>query len=152
LVNRRSVYSCGSFDVARYVREQMAAQRAMGFDEDGLKIATGATKAQEVEIQMLDDEDEDEKKKERLKTAEEKRRQNIMPSWHTNSTISGEKTALGIQEEERSNNNALLAALDAQNRAAEAQRRGNDTVGKWHIKYLYLRLITLQILRSITIN
>jgi hypothetical protein len=130
----------------------MAAQRAMGFDEDGLKIATGATKAQEVEIQMLDDEDEDEKKKERLKTAEEKRRQNIMPSWHTNSTISGEKTALGIQEEERSNNNALLAALDAQNRAAEAQRRGNDTVGKWYIKYLYLRLITLQTLRSITIN
>ncbi|KAG8821601.1 hypothetical protein FRC17_009782, partial [Serendipita sp. 399] len=117
-----------AFDVVRYVREQMAAQKAMGMlDEDGLKIATGSARVAEVEIQMVEDEDEDEKKRERQKNAEEKRKQNAMPTWHTNSTISGEKTALGIQAEERSNNDALLAALDAQAKAAQEKAAGFDT-------------------------
>jgi transcription initiation factor TFIIE subunit alpha len=116
--------------VARYVREKMAAQRAMGLmDEDGLKIAQGGGRAQEVEIQLVDDEDDEEKRKERQKAAEEKRRQNALPTWHTTSTISGEKTALGVKADERSSNDAILAALDAQAKAAEAKAQSYDTFG-----------------------
>ena len=108
----------------------MAAEKAMGvMDDDGLKVATGAGKAQQVEIHMVEDEDEDQKKKERQKNAEEKRRQNAMPAWHTNSTISGEKTALGIKADERSSNDALLAAAEAQAKAAEAKAASYDTFG-----------------------
>jgi transcription initiation factor TFIIE subunit alpha len=108
----------------------MAAQRLAGvLDEDGLKVATGAGKAQEVEIQMLDDEDEDERKKLMQKKAEEKRRQNVLPAWHTNSTISGEKTALGVKAAEMSNNNAILDRLDAQSKAEAAKAQSMDTEG-----------------------
>ncbi|KAG8815307.1 hypothetical protein FRC19_001123 [Serendipita sp. 401] len=119
-----------AFDVVRYVREQMAAQKAAGMlDEDGLKIATGSARVQEVEIQMVEDEDEEEKRREKQKSADEKRRQNAMPTWHTNSTISGDKTALGIQADERSNNDALLAVLDAQAKNSQEKSTGVDTFG-----------------------
>jgi len=108
----------------------MAAEKAMGItDEDGLKIATGAGKVQQVEIHMVEDEDEEEKRKERQKNADEKRRQNALPSWHTTSTVSGEKTALGIQAEERSTNEAILAQLEAQAKADEAKAQSYDTFG-----------------------
>lgn len=128
-----------AFDVARYVREQMAAQRAMNnAEDDGLKIATGGAKAAEVEIHIIEDDDEDQKKREKQKTADEKRRQNVMPSWHTTSTISGDKTALGIQAEQRSNNEALLAELDAQAKLAQAKASSFDT---FNTEEYYERLI-----------
>ena len=106
----------------------MAAQRAMNnAEDDGLKIATGGAKAAEVEIHIIEDDDEDQKKREKQKTADEKRRQNVMPSWHTTSTISGDKTALGIQAEQRSNNEALLAELDAQAKLTQAKSSNFDT-------------------------
>lgn len=110
----------------------MAAQRAMGvLDEDGLKVASGAGRAQEVEIQMVDDEDEEQRKKLMQEKAEEKRRQNVLPTWHTNSTISGEKTALGIKAAEVSNNNAILDRLDAQHKAEAAKAQSVDTGGSY---------------------
>ncbi|KAG8757437.1 hypothetical protein FRC14_002080 [Serendipita sp. 396] len=128
-----------AFDVVRYVREQMAAQKAAGMlDEDGLKIATGSARVQEVEIQMVEDEDEEEKRREKQKSADEKRRQNAMPTWHTNSTISGDKTALGIQADERSNNDALLAVLDAQAKNSQEKSTGVDT---FDIQNYYDKLI-----------
>lgn len=118
------------FDVVKYIRDQMAALRAGGgTDDDGLKIASGSGKVQEVEIHMADDEDDEERKRLREKRAEEKRMQNLMPTWHTTSTITGEKTALGIKAAAESSNRAILDSLDAQAKAAEAKKKSFDTEG-----------------------
>jgi len=100
-----------------------AAARALASeDSDGLKIATGAGAVQEVEVQMAEDEDDDARKKAKERQAAAKRVQNALPSWHTQSTISGEKTALGIKEAQMSSNQALLDQLDREEKSRGAKR------------------------------
>ena len=49
-------------------------------------------------IVLTTDKDEETVRNERLKEAEAKKAQNIMPSWHLRSTITNDLTALGIKE------------------------------------------------------
>jgi len=60
-------------------------------------------------IVLTTDKDEETVRNERLKEAETKKAQNIMPLWHLRSTITNDLTALGIKE-------------NAQNAAAAAQQ------------------------------
>jgi len=80
---------------------------------DGLKIA-GSTPGQHkddgIAIEMATDKDEATQRRERQEAAEAKRQQNLLPSWHLKSTISGDLTALGIAESAR---NAEAAAVTA---------------------------------------
>lgn len=48
------------------------------------------------------DKDEATRRQERDAEAAAKRQQNLLPAWHLKSTISGDLTALGIQESARS--------------------------------------------------
>ncbi|KAI6106928.1 TFIIE alpha subunit-domain-containing protein [Pisolithus croceorrhizus] len=71
----------------------------------GLKIAgssSGPMQDEGVGIIMSLDKDEATRQQERDAEAAAKRQQNIMPSWHLKSTITGDLTALGVQETARS--------------------------------------------------
>ncbi|KAI6029560.1 hypothetical protein PISMIDRAFT_28712 [Pisolithus microcarpus 441] len=73
----------------------------------GLKIAgssSGPKQDEGVGIIMSLDKDEATRQQERDAEAAAKRQQNIMPSWHLKSTITGDLTALGVQETARSTN------------------------------------------------
>jgi transcription initiation factor TFIIE subunit alpha len=55
------------------------------------------------------DKDETTRKMERDAEAEAKRQQNVMPSWHLKSTITGDLTALGVKEHARTENNKAVS-------------------------------------------
>lgn len=103
-----------AFDVVTWIKQhiQESAQQRSGetITGDGLKIA-GSTPGQHkddgIYIEMATDKDEATRRRERQEAAEAKRQQNILPSWHLKSTISGDLTALGIAESAR---NAEVAA------------------------------------------
>jgi transcription initiation factor TFIIE subunit alpha len=105
------------FDVEKYVRENFT-EVDKETEDDGLKIAGGRHAIDEgIGIVIRTDKDEATKKEEREREAEAKRfvyslnlgsvliddnrQQNQMPSWHLKSTISGDLTALGIQQQAR---------------------------------------------------
>jgi len=90
-----------AFDVEKYVRENFT-EVDKETEDDGLKIAGGRHAIDEgIGIVIRTDKDEATKKEEREREAEAKRQQNQMPSWHLKSTISGDLTALGIQQQAR---------------------------------------------------
>ena len=103
-----------SFDVVTWVKnnfgdpeKQKAAQQG-----PGLKIAgSDATKKEEdgIGVMITMDKDETTRKMERDAEAEAKRQQNVMPSWHLKSTITGDLTALGVQEHARLENNTIVS-------------------------------------------
>jgi len=104
-----------SFDVVTWIKQHIQETAQQRFGEatagDGLKIA-GSTPGQHkddgIAIEMATDKDEATRRRERQEAAEAKRQQNILPSWHLKSTISGDLTALGIAESAR---NAEAAAV-----------------------------------------
>lgn len=57
---------------------------------------------------MSMDENEATRQMERAAQAEIKRQQNVMPAWHLKSTITGDLTALGVQENARTESNARI--------------------------------------------
>jgi transcription initiation factor TFIIE subunit alpha len=71
----------------------------------GLKVAgsgPGTSKQDEgIGVMISMDKDESTRKLEREAEAAAKRQQNALPTWHLKSTISGDLTALGIQESAR---------------------------------------------------
>ena len=92
----------------------------------GLKIAGAASDAKQADaigVVLSVDKDEATQRAERDKEAAAKRMQNVLPAWHLKSTISGDLTALGIQENARvaeesrepdrlpSSNDAILRGL-----------------------------------------
>lgn len=103
-----------AFDVQDWLRKHPSEEAKRAAERDGLKTAgaNGEKKEDGMEIVMSLDKDEATRRAEREKEAEAKRlvisvtsvclpdmllsQQNIMPSWHTKSTISGDLTALGI--------------------------------------------------------
>ncbi|KAF8498856.1 hypothetical protein JB92DRAFT_2983293 [Gautieria morchelliformis] len=87
-----------AFDVQDWRRKHPSEEAKRAAESDGLKTAgvNGAKKADGMEIAMLIDRDEATRRAEREKAAEAKRQQNIMPSWHTKSTISGDLITLGM--------------------------------------------------------
>lgn len=71
----------------------------------GLKVAGSSGSGRQDEgigIVMSMDKDEATRRQERDAEAAAKRQQNLLPAWHLKSTISGDLTALGIQENARS--------------------------------------------------
>lgn len=62
---------------------------------------------------MAMDKDESTRRQERAAEAELKRQQNALPAWHLKSTITGDLTALGIQEHARAEAAAAAAAAVA---------------------------------------
>lgn len=92
----------------------------------GLKIAGSSGDGKQgdtIGVVLSVDKDEATQRAERDKEAAAKRMQNILPSWHLKSTISGDLTALGIRENARaaedvrepnqlpSSNDAILRGL-----------------------------------------
>lgn len=83
-----------AFDVQEWLRKNPSEEAKRAAEREGAK--GGAEKKEDnMEIIMTADKDEATRREERDREAEAKRQQNIMPSWHTKSTISGELTALG---------------------------------------------------------
>lgn len=101
-----------AFDVQEWLRKNPSEEAKRAAEREGAK--GGVEKREDnMEIIMTVDKDEATRREEREKEAEAKRfvtipvvisrafimgfrrQQNIMPSWHTKSTISGELTALG---------------------------------------------------------
>lgn len=71
---------------------KVAGSGPSGRADDGVGI---------IMVREGDGEDEEKKRREREKEAEQKRTQNALPAWHLKSTITGDLTALGIKESNR---------------------------------------------------
>ncbi|KAH7886931.1 TFIIE alpha subunit-domain-containing protein [Phlebopus sp. FC_14] len=95
-----------ALDVPLWVKNIVIdADRQKSGQPSALKIAgssTGAKLEEGVGIVMSMDKDETTRRQERDAEAAAKRQQNALPAWHLKSTISGDLTALGIQENTRS--------------------------------------------------
>ncbi|KAF8527611.1 TFIIE alpha subunit-domain-containing protein [Hysterangium stoloniferum] len=108
-----------AFDVQEWLRKNPSEEAKRAAERDGLKAAgaNGEKKEDGMEIIMSVDKDEATRRAEREKEAEAKRQQNVMPSWHTKSTITGELTALGhaaashAASTHSSSNAAILSGL-----------------------------------------
>lgn len=87
------------FDVSVWIKSHATdLDKNKQAQNGGLKIAgSGERKEDEgIGVLMSVDKDEATRKKEREAEAEAKRQQNVMPSWHLKSTISGDLTSLGV--------------------------------------------------------
>lgn len=102
-----------SFDVALWVKTHIidAEKAKQAAQNGGLKIAgaSGDAKRDDAfDIMLSVDKDEATRKEERDREAAAKRQQNLMPSWHLKSTITGDLTALGIKENARTEDTSRL--------------------------------------------
>jgi len=77
---------------------------------------------------MVLDKDESTRRQERAAEAELKRQQNALPAWHLKSTITGDLTALGIEETRRAEAAAIAAAAAAAAGGAGTSGGGNDEI------------------------
>lgn len=94
----------------------------------GLKIAgsgPGGRQEDGVGIVMSMDKDEATRRQERDAEAAAKRQQNALPAWHLKSTITGDLTALGIQESART----VGREGDGIVRSSDESLKGLGTVG-----------------------
>ncbi|EJD39595.1 hypothetical protein AURDEDRAFT_116120 [Auricularia subglabra TFB-10046 SS5] len=83
-----------AFDVAVWIRQNLLSDKK----PDGSKAsADGKVKPEGLDIVLDADKDEESIRREREAEAAAKRQQNAMPSWHLKSTVSGDLTALGVQ-------------------------------------------------------
>jgi transcription initiation factor TFIIE subunit alpha len=92
-----------SFDISLYITKHFALDAAAQKAEPGhgLKVAGSTGERQQedgIGIVLTTDKDEETVRNERLREAETKKAQNIMPLWHLRSTITNDLTALGIKE------------------------------------------------------
>ncbi|KAF8627334.1 hypothetical protein AX15_004407 [Amanita polypyramis BW_CC] len=98
-----------AFDVAAWVKNNFGDTERQKAAQPGsdLKIAgSDSNKTEEgISVMITMDKDETTRKMERDAEAEAKRQQNVMPSWHLKSTITGDLTALGVKEHARLENN-----------------------------------------------
>jgi len=106
-----------AFDVVAWVKtHQTAASGDKSEAGAGLKIAGSDPNKKDddgIGVVISTDKDEATRRQERDAEAEMKRQQNALPAWHLKSTISGDLTALGIQEHARAE--AASAALSSSN-------------------------------------
>ncbi|KAL4071438.1 hypothetical protein V8B97DRAFT_1871035 [Scleroderma yunnanense] len=95
-----------ALDVPSWIKNNaMDADKQKNGQAFGLKIAGSSSGPQQDEgigIVMSMDKDEATRRQERDAEAAAKRQQNALPTWHLKSTITGDLTALGIQENARS--------------------------------------------------
>ncbi|KZT25667.1 hypothetical protein NEOLEDRAFT_1133163 [Neolentinus lepideus HHB14362 ss-1] len=122
-----------AFDVEAWVRNNLSEAEKQRNAEPGagLKIAGSGPKTEDAGIGVVIsmDKDEETRKQERDAEAAAKRQQNLMPSWHLKSTITGDLTALGEAENSRvpdgaatlSSNDAILRGLAPVNPPSTSQ-------------------------------
>lgn len=132
------IHLCASrFDVAAWVKTHFNDSESKKLPngtsssgQGGLKIAgTSSNSTQQDEgigIMMVMDKDESTRRQERAAEAELKRQQNALPAWHLKSTITGDLTALGIEETRRAEAAAIAAAAAVG--GAGASGGGNDEI------------------------
>ncbi|KAJ7596846.1 TFIIE alpha subunit-domain-containing protein [Mycena floridula] len=94
-----------AFDVVTWVKTHQTAPSGDKSEAGaGLKIAGSDPNKKDddgIGVVISTDKDEATRRQERDAEAEMKRQQNALPAWHLKSTISGDLTALGIQEHAR---------------------------------------------------
>ncbi|KAF8549041.1 hypothetical protein OG21DRAFT_1421978 [Imleria badia] len=115
-----------ALDVQSWIKNNVAdTEKQKAGQSSALKIAgsSGSGRQDEgVGIVMSMDKDEATRRQERDAEAAAKRQQNLLPAWHLKSTISGDLTALGIQENART---AVQPALPT----GDESLKGLGTVG-----------------------
>ncbi|KAJ3486221.1 hypothetical protein NLI96_g4391 [Meripilus lineatus] len=102
------------FDVAVWIKANIIdAERGKAAQSGDLKIAgsSGVKQDHSIGVILSGDKDEATQRQERDKEAAAKRAQNVLPSWHLKSTISGDLTALGIKESAKAEEAAAAMAL-----------------------------------------
>lgn len=96
---------CCRLDVPTWVKNNVGdVEKQKAGQVSGLKIAgsgPGGRQEDGVGIVMSMDKDEATRRQERDAEAAAKRQQNALPAWHLKSTITGDLTALGMQESAR---------------------------------------------------
>ncbi|KAI0726537.1 TFIIE alpha subunit-domain-containing protein [Fomitopsis betulina] len=102
-----------AFDVALWVKTHIidAEKAKQAAQNGGLKIAgaSGEAKREDAfDVMLSVDKDEATRREERDREAAAKRQQNLMPSWHLKSTITGDLTALGVKENARTEDTSRL--------------------------------------------
>lgn len=128
------------FDVIQFIHKNFtsadASQNASNEPGSGLKVAgsSGSSRKDDgVGIVLSTDKDEDTVRKERDAEAAAKRQQNAMPSWHMQSTITGDLTALGIKERQRieglSNGNPIILGPDGYDESLKGLGKVGSTGG-----------------------
>ncbi|KAF7318751.1 HTH TFE/IIEalpha-type domain-containing protein [Mycena chlorophos] len=124
-----------AFDVALWVKTHQpdAEKRDEAVPGDGLQIAgADGVKFEDagVGVFISTDKDEATRRRERDEQAQAKRQQNTLPEWHRVSTVSGQLTALGTEQQARE------AAKEAEMQASEKSNddilRGLGIVGVGH--------------------
>ncbi|KAF8137484.1 TFIIE alpha subunit-domain-containing protein [Boletus edulis] len=94
-----------ALDVPSWIKNNVVdPEKQKGGQSSSLKIAGSSGSGRQDEgigIVMSMDKDEATRRQERDAEAAAKRQQNLLPAWHLKSTISGDLTALGIQENAR---------------------------------------------------
>ncbi|KXN91567.1 Transcription initiation factor IIE subunit alpha [Leucoagaricus sp. SymC.cos] len=126
-----------AFDVAAWIKIHFTdseSKKPVQGAQPGLKIAgsstNGASQQDEgISIMMAMDKDESTRRQERAAEAELKRQQNALPAWHLKSTITGDLTALGIQETKRAEAAAAAAAAASGGGGNDEILRGLGIVG-----------------------
>ncbi|KAF7316536.1 HTH TFE/IIEalpha-type domain-containing protein [Mycena indigotica] len=116
-----------AFDVATWVKAHQpdTEKQAEATPGAGLKIAgSDGVKFEDVGIGVLISTDKDEatRRRERDEQAQAKRQQNTLPEWHRVSTVSGQLTALGTEQQARE------AAKEAEMMQAGAGGSSNDDI------------------------
>ncbi|EKM77423.1 hypothetical protein AGABI1DRAFT_130505 [Agaricus bisporus var. burnettii JB137-S8] len=123
-----------AFDVAAWVKAHVieSDKQKSSSTRGDLKIAGSDPNKKEDEgvgIMMAMDKDEATRRQERAAEAELKRQQNALPAWHLKSTITGDLTALGIQEHARAEAAAAAAAAVAATGSNDDILKGLGVVG-----------------------
>ncbi|KAJ8586326.1 hypothetical protein M405DRAFT_795743 [Rhizopogon salebrosus TDB-379] len=116
-------------DVPTWVKNNVGdADKQKTGQVSGLKIAgsgPGGRQEDGVGIVMSMDKDEATRRQERDAEAAAKRQQNALPAWHLKSTITGDLTALGIQESAR----AIGREGDGVAQSSDESLKGLGTIG-----------------------
>ncbi|KAJ6508984.1 TFIIE alpha subunit-domain-containing protein [Mycena sanguinolenta] len=123
-----------AFDVAMWVKSHQPDSDKKDDTETGpqLKIAgaDGVKREDEgIKVLMSTDKDEATRRRERDEQAQAKRQQNTLPEWIRVSTISGQMTALGNEEQARANKDASGAPLPGSSSSNDDILRGLGVVG-----------------------
>ena len=114
-------------DVPSWIKNNVGdSEKQKTGQSSGLKVAGSSGSGRQDEgigIVMSMDKDEATRRQERDAEAAAKRQQNLLPAWHLKSTISGDLTALGIQE------NARTMAGQLTLPAGDESLKGLGTIG-----------------------
>ncbi|KAG1716834.1 hypothetical protein ID866_356 [Astraeus odoratus] len=122
-----------ALDVPSWIKNNaIDSDKQKNGQHNGLKIAgssSGPRQDEGVGIVMSMDKDEATRRQERDAEAAAKRQQNALPTWHLKSTITGDLTALGIQENARSmvTGDNLIASSN------DDTLKGLGTIGSSHL-------------------